>query len=381
MIVPIEVKELYSLSPEDRRSLTIIEEICASGEMPIPPMIIIQGKHHMHSWYTEGLKGNELVVLSEKGFTNNELGLRWLNHFIEHTRAGPDQPWLMLLMDNHGSHDTLEFVQLARKNHVLPFSFPAHLTHVMQPLDVGVFQPYKHWHNQAVQRALVNLDFEYNIASFLRDLAGIRKLTFKSRTIKSAYRKAGIWPIDCMTTIQKMKVYEKPELGTMEEEEAPQTPRTANQLEKALPRWEAKALTFSSPTREAFASFSKGTKTIAVELVLKTYEYQLLHQKMVASNRKKQVSRRRVQKGGELTGESAMMKIQEREAKEKTQDEQRQYRAIQKIRIQEKKELHTRGVHARKIERFRRNILCDNRLDDIGIGHLRIPIPDPEKEA
>jgi hypothetical protein len=39
-----------------------------------------------------------------------------------------------------------------------------------------------------------------------------------------------------MTTIQKMKVYEKPELGTMEEEEAPQTPRTANQLEKALPR-------------------------------------------------------------------------------------------------------------------------------------------------
>jgi hypothetical protein len=102
---------------------------------------------------------------------------------------------------------------------------------------------------------------------------------------------------------------------------------------------------------------------------------------MVASNRKKQVSRRRVQKGGELTGESAMMKIQEREAKEKTQDEQRQYRAIQKIRIQEKKELHTRGVHARKIERFRRNILCDNRLDDIGIGHLRIPIPDPEKEA
>ncbi|KFY92000.1 hypothetical protein V500_04359 [Pseudogymnoascus sp. VKM F-4518 (FW-2643)] len=54
VIIPLDIKELYSLSPEDRRSITIIEAICANGQLPIPPMIIIQGKHYVHSRYTNG---------------------------------------------------------------------------------------------------------------------------------------------------------------------------------------------------------------------------------------------------------------------------------------------------------------------------------------
>lgn len=72
VIVLVEVKELYSLSPEDRKSLTIVEDICAKGTNPVPPVIIVQGKYHMKSWYSDGLKNKELVLISEKGFTNDE---------------------------------------------------------------------------------------------------------------------------------------------------------------------------------------------------------------------------------------------------------------------------------------------------------------------
>ena len=160
------------MSPEDRKSITIIEDISADGREPIPPVIIIQGKHHMESWYRDRLEGKELVLLSENGFTTDALAIRFLQHFIQHTSAGLDQPYKLLLMDNHGSHRTPEFILLARANNIVPFSFPAHLTHCMQPLDVGVFQPYKHWHNKAIQYSIENLDFEnldfeYSISSFL----------------------------------------------------------------------------------------------------------------------------------------------------------------------------------------------------------------------
>jgi hypothetical protein len=49
-----------------------------------------------------------------------------------------------MLMNNHESHMTPEFIALANENHIRPFPLIPHLTHCMQPLDVGVFQSYKH---------------------------------------------------------------------------------------------------------------------------------------------------------------------------------------------------------------------------------------------
>ena len=120
----------------------------------------------MESWYRERVGNKEVILLSESGFTSDTLTYRFLQHFIQHTHSGPDTPYKILLMDNHGSHLTPQFILLARRNNIVPFTFPPHLTHCMQPLDVGVFQSYKHWHSKAIQCALETLDFEYTISSF-----------------------------------------------------------------------------------------------------------------------------------------------------------------------------------------------------------------------
>ena len=135
-------------------SITVIETVSATGRT-IPPIVIIQGQHHMESWFRDRLHQNELVLLSDSGFTNDQLAIRFLEHFILYSDASPSQPTKLLLMDNHGSHVTPEFINLATCNNVVPFTFPAHLTHCMQPCDVGIFQAMKHWHNKAIQHALV----------------------------------------------------------------------------------------------------------------------------------------------------------------------------------------------------------------------------------
>jgi len=58
----------------------------------------------------------------------------------------------------------------------------------MQPLDAGCFKTEKHWHAKAIAYTLDNLDFDYSIAPFLRDLPEIRAKTFQKTTIRDAFR-------------------------------------------------------------------------------------------------------------------------------------------------------------------------------------------------
>jgi hypothetical protein len=128
---------------ENRKSITMIETICAIGTYT-PLIIIVQGRQHMESWYHENLTSNELVLLSDSGYTNNELAMLYLEHLIQHTNAGPNHPKKVLLMDSHTSHTSPEFIIRATSMNIHPYPFPSHLTHCMQPLNVSVFRPYKH---------------------------------------------------------------------------------------------------------------------------------------------------------------------------------------------------------------------------------------------
>jgi hypothetical protein len=87
---------------------------------------------------------NIYILTSKKGFTNNQIAVEWLKHYIQHSDAGPQAEWKLLFMDNHGSPETVEFIKLANDNHILPYPLIAHLTHCMQPPDVGIFHPYKY---------------------------------------------------------------------------------------------------------------------------------------------------------------------------------------------------------------------------------------------
>ena len=143
MIVPLTALELYTPSLENKTLITVIEAVLVNGKVT-PPILIILGKMHMESWYHESLSGTERILLSESGYTNDQLAMEWLQHFIYHTGSSRDSDPKVLLLDSHTSHCTPEFTILASENNILIYAFPSHLTHILQPLNVGIFQPYKH---------------------------------------------------------------------------------------------------------------------------------------------------------------------------------------------------------------------------------------------
>ena len=78
--------------------------------------------------------------MSPNGWMDQELFAEWfLHHFLEH--AVSSRP-LMLLLDGHSSHYTLELVKLAAAQDVI-FCLPPHTTADSQPLDTSCFKPLK----------------------------------------------------------------------------------------------------------------------------------------------------------------------------------------------------------------------------------------------
>ena len=73
---------------------------------------------------------------------------------------------------------------------------PPNLTHILQPLDIVVFQLLKHYHAKAldlmVRDGLVNI----TKVEFLSCIEEVRWKAFKHSTILSAFKKTGIWPFN-----------------------------------------------------------------------------------------------------------------------------------------------------------------------------------------
>ena len=73
----------------------------------------------------------------------------------------------LLVYDGQHSHEIEEFLHLAATHNIITLAFPAHLTHIVQPLNVGCFQLYKHTHNLAIRREICNLSHVYRCSAWV----------------------------------------------------------------------------------------------------------------------------------------------------------------------------------------------------------------------
>ncbi|OAQ58232.1 DDE superfamily endonuclease [Pochonia chlamydosporia 170] len=184
---------LFSM-PENREAATGIEAISAGGEF-IPAFMILSGQQHMDLWYRlKELEDNTKIALSSSGYTNDQLSLAWLHHFNEHAKA--TSRYRLLILDGHGSHHTIEFIEFCNQHRIIPFAMSPNLTHILQPLDVVVFQPLKHYHAKALDVMVRDGLTNVTKIEFLSCIQSVRKQAFKRSTIISAFRKTGISPFN-----------------------------------------------------------------------------------------------------------------------------------------------------------------------------------------
>ncbi|KAM4060315.1 DDE superfamily endonuclease [Hirsutella rhossiliensis] len=165
--------------------------------------LILAGQMHMASWYQiPELDPDTVIRPTPTGYSNDVISLEWLQHFDKHSEKSSRSSKRLLILDGHGSHHTRQFIEYCDNHNIIPFGMPPNLTHALQPLDVVVFQPLKHYHAKAldvmVRDGLVNI----TKLEFLSCIQQVRLHAFKESTIRSAFRKTGIFPFNPQVVLQ-----------------------------------------------------------------------------------------------------------------------------------------------------------------------------------
>ena len=189
----------------DQEHITIIKAISAGGVV-IPPLIIIKGKVILHRWFADIMDDDYLIGVSDSGYSNDVLFFQWLQHWEAMSRRTQRGEYQLLLLDGYDSHLTWTALQFCEQQKVVVILFPPHTTHFMQPLDVALFQQWKHYHAEAINHSVRRGCGNFDRSAFLRYIEKIRELTFTPRNIKAGFRKCGYWPFRLVEVLQQLVI-------------------------------------------------------------------------------------------------------------------------------------------------------------------------------
>jgi len=195
-------------SPADRESCTVIGTGNAAGDTT-PPWLIFKSFPTLEWAQIEG-DSQMRFAQSDTAFSNAEITLQWAKHFNRYSweksatvqRRGLDfeqyfgcnehlqQPgnafreydlppnhetieeegpvWRLLVIDGFTGHGSFAFREYCMKFHILVAFLLPHSTHILQPMDIGVFQYLKNAHQRKLREALRKGKLTFN----RRDFAG-----------------------------------------------------------------------------------------------------------------------------------------------------------------------------------------------------------------
>ena len=133
--------------------MTSICAMSASGQF-LPPMLIFP-RQRMLDQLVRGAPAQSVGFCSPNGWTDCDLFVKWLQHFVSITNASTDNPQVIIL-DGHNSHTFLEAIMFAVEHGIHLITLPPHCTHTMQPLDRTYFKALTANYNAAADSWMVS---------------------------------------------------------------------------------------------------------------------------------------------------------------------------------------------------------------------------------
>src|SRR5450432_3835371 len=299
-----------AIQPGNREWVTAIDCISSAG-WSLPPVIIFEGKVHQSTWYTDALPLDWTIGVSENGWTDDKLGLIWLqNVFEKHTAHRTKGIYRLLILDGHGSHVTPEFDLFVKEHSIITLCMPSHSSHLLQPLDVGCFAVLKRQYGRQIEGLMRNGVNHIDKHDFLEAYYNARNETMTQANISNSFAATRVLPYDPERVLAKLNTQLRtptppPASAIKQGPWAPETPHNTAQLElqsKAIKDYlKRRTKSPPSPTEAALNQLVKGCEMAmnsAILLVEENRQLQAINAKQV----KKRAKRRTyIATGGTLT--------------------------------------------------------------------------------
>ncbi|KAF6518245.1 hypothetical protein HZS61_002323 [Fusarium oxysporum f. sp. conglutinans] len=221
-------------SPEDRETCTVIGTGNAAGATT-PPWLIFKAFPTIE-WSDIDGDPNMRFAQSETAFSNAEITLEWAKHFnrwsweksatVQHRQLDFEQwfgcnehlksefnpitpydmppgtegkeeeelVWRLLIIDGFSGHGSFAFREYCIKFNILVAFLLPHSTHMLQPMDLGVFQWLKNAHQKRLREALRKGNLTFNRRDFAGSFKEIFEEGFTAAHIIAGFEKSGIFP-------------------------------------------------------------------------------------------------------------------------------------------------------------------------------------------
>ncbi|KAF2182033.1 DDE-domain-containing protein [Zopfia rhizophila CBS 207.26] len=224
----------------NRDWITLLASICADGSY-LPPALIYQGESGdvQNSWLQDYEPSSQeaFFTASPTGWTNDNLGFEWLTKvFDRHTKAKArhGRDWRLLIVDGHGSHVNMTFINWAVAHQIAVLVFPPHSTHTLQPLDVGVFRPLSGYYTQEVTQYLHWTQGLVAITKkdFFRFFWVAFNKAFTEKNISHAWERTGLHPFAPEVILNPRPKKRKNRVPTPPPKEEPMRPLSAKDTRK-----------------------------------------------------------------------------------------------------------------------------------------------------
>ena len=187
-------KNVYSIAAGERgKNLTVLACVSASG-VSLPPLMVYPRKRSVPDAMRVGALPGTVFMVTDSGWMTKEIFLQWFQHFINW--IPPARP-VLLIQDGHYSHISIDVIELAKAHSIHLLCLPPHTTHILQPLDVGVFKSFKAAFSNACHKYVMEQPGRVVTADILAALVGQAwPRSFNPLNVMSGFRKCRIQPFN-----------------------------------------------------------------------------------------------------------------------------------------------------------------------------------------
>ena len=174
----------------------------AAGNL-MAPYTVYKGKNLYDNWTKGGPTGAGYGV-SSSGWMESANFEAWFQTMFVPAMAKNKKP-ILLLFDGHNSHITYPTVKSAQENDIILLCLPPHMSHRLQPLDVGFFRPFKIlWRDELKSWARITKYLSVTKPIFPSLLKGAwEKATATS--VSGGFKGAGLFPVDRQRILNRIQ--------------------------------------------------------------------------------------------------------------------------------------------------------------------------------
>ena len=184
--------------------ITVVACVNADGSNIMPPLVINKGANILEGWTNPAteLPGTTYAATAN-GWMERSTFDGWFAKFVLHVEGhrGVDangQPLaVILILDGHDSHISLEAVLVAESKRIVLIQLPAHTSHRTQPLDVGCFASWHRKFGQVLhEHILMHPRVPVTRNLFTALMGPPWRACLSPANITAGFRNAGIVPLD-----------------------------------------------------------------------------------------------------------------------------------------------------------------------------------------